>query len=80
MGFDGFHLSLINQIFIDKRMVNDTTFTGLNEMQDEDGVKSVAPPSQPTPVMRLYHMGWRPIAHDHRNGDIEAIFEFCSQS
>ena len=51
-------------------------YTEVNEIQYEEGVKSVAPPLQLTPLKQLYHMGWRSIAHDHVNGVIEAIFEF----
>ena len=51
----------------------------MNEIQDKEIGKSVAPPLQPRPFMHYCHLGWRSIAHDHTNGATEAIFVFRAQ-
>ena len=58
-----------------KRLI--LTSTEVNEIQDEEGGKSVAPsPLQPRPFVHYCHMG--SIAHDDTNVATKAIFEFCS--
>ena len=46
------------------------------EIQDVEGVKRIAPPSQPTQINAQGHTGVRFVAHDILFNLIEAIFEF----